>query len=280
VTQIRNIKRDTFAYAGYNVAKNEVIFAFRGTDGADFQNWLTNLWGFKTDFPVIPDAAVHTGFFVAYKDIQPQVNAMIEKMLDKYSHLNPSIFVTGHSLGGALAVFAAIDIKVHHRYQDVTLYTYGQPRVGNEAFSRFVDRVFWGKHERVTNDDDMVPHVPPRILGYYHSGNEVWYEGEEYNGKYKECVRNTEITDLESPDCSNSQWFTLGINTHVNYMGVHISGICDFKQPEDLTKGATRNEDYSSYTEVITNDSPLALPANRNKTISDQQPTSSVVFLE
>lgn len=116
VTQIRNTKRDTFAYSGYNEAKNEVIFAFRGTDGADFQNWVTNINAFKTDFPVIPGSAVHTGFFDAYKDIQSQVEDLIVKMLDKYSHLMPSIFVTGHSLGGALAVFAAIDIKVHHRY--------------------------------------------------------------------------------------------------------------------------------------------------------------------
>lgn len=44
--------------------------------------------------------------------------------------------VTGHSLGGALAILAAADIKsVGHKVDEV--YTFGQPRVGNVAFSKW-----------------------------------------------------------------------------------------------------------------------------------------------
>jgi triacylglycerol lipase len=51
--------------------------------------------------------------------------------LDKYP--TAEIFVTGHSLGGALAVLAAVDIKHNISPEsEVILYTYGQPRVGND----------------------------------------------------------------------------------------------------------------------------------------------------
>ena len=52
------------------------------------------------------------------------------------AHPNSTIFVNGHSLGGALAVFAALDIKLYLKpSKKMTLYTYGQPRTGNEKFS-------------------------------------------------------------------------------------------------------------------------------------------------
>jgi predicted lipase len=49
-------------------------------------------------------------------------------------HPGAPIFVTGHSLGGALAVIAALDLKLSLNVK-VTVYTYGQPRVGNAKFS-------------------------------------------------------------------------------------------------------------------------------------------------
>jgi triacylglycerol lipase len=47
------------------------------------------------------------------------------------AHFTASIFVTGHSLGGALATFAAADIKRSIGSSKITIYTYGSPRTGN-----------------------------------------------------------------------------------------------------------------------------------------------------
>ncbi len=62
----------------------------------------------------------------------------VKAFLKAYSDFFPEIFVTGHSLGGALAVFAALDIKETLPKTHVRLYTYGQPRVGNEGFSDYI----------------------------------------------------------------------------------------------------------------------------------------------
>ena len=86
------------------------------------------------------------------------------------------IFVTGHSLGGALAVFAAVDLKKNfYPETSIILYTYGQPRVGNVDFSNFIFSQLDGSYVRVTHYDDLVTHVPPKISGFKHAGNELWY---------------------------------------------------------------------------------------------------------
>lgn len=41
------------------------------------------------------------------------------------------VLFTGHSLGGALATLATLDLKRRHPGTKVTMYNYGSPRVGN-----------------------------------------------------------------------------------------------------------------------------------------------------
>ena len=43
----------------------------------------------------------------------------------------------GHSLGGALAILAAYDIKSTFRFQRLSVHTFGAPRPGNHAFARY-----------------------------------------------------------------------------------------------------------------------------------------------
>jgi hypothetical protein len=70
------------------------------------------------------------------------------------------IWLTGHSLGAALATLAA------DRFQDVQgLYTFGSPRVGDRQFQKnFQLRAY-----RVVNGDDIVARVPPKGI-YRHVG--------------------------------------------------------------------------------------------------------------
>ena len=51
------------------------------------------------------------------------------------------LLVTGHSLGGALAVLAAFDIKLAISSLRVEVYTYGTPYPGNRAFAREFDEL-------------------------------------------------------------------------------------------------------------------------------------------
>lgn len=48
------------------------------------------------------------------------------------------VYITGHSLGGALAILAAFDLSLLSAKQGVAIscYTYGAPRTGNHAFAK------------------------------------------------------------------------------------------------------------------------------------------------
>ncbi len=70
------------------------------------------------------------------------------------------IFVTGHSLGAALATLATVDIATNTKFQQPILYTYASPRVGDQVFAqKFREREL--KHYRIANTEDLVPTVPP-----------------------------------------------------------------------------------------------------------------------
>ncbi len=43
IKRFHNSDRNTFGYAGYNPSTNQIIVAFRGTNGADIQNWISNI---------------------------------------------------------------------------------------------------------------------------------------------------------------------------------------------------------------------------------------------
>ena len=77
---------------------------------------------------------MHNGFYLAYLTVSSSMKSQIQLLLSKYR--GSSVYVTGHSLGGAIAVIAALDIK--HTYDvPMKVYTYGQPRVGNGLYSKY-----------------------------------------------------------------------------------------------------------------------------------------------
>ncbi|RNC44267.1 lipase, partial [Trypanosoma cruzi] len=125
------------------------------------------------------------------------------------------ILITGHSLGGAMATLAAANFMSQNSLftsaLKVLLYTFGQPRVGNEAFVNWLLASFCrGGHEsyRVTHKRDVVPHVPPMFVGYLHLPNEVWYDNDG-DTVHKNCndvfgTPRSALTTKEDPNCSGS----------------------------------------------------------------------------
>jgi hypothetical protein len=135
------------------------VVVFRGTD--DASDWLVNL----DQFPTYTDhGAVHRGFAAAFERMAPGVAAALKAARPKH------IWVTGHSLGGALAVLCAHDL-VENRQPLSGLITFGQPMVGKVDFAEHLDRRLAGKYAHFVNDADIVPRVPP---GYSHGGSLVW----------------------------------------------------------------------------------------------------------
>lgn len=138
--------------------------AFRGS--VDFTNWLYNLDTFTTSYPSCSGCNVHVGFYNAYKGVAPLVRNVVQKLLGLYR--DAKLVITGHSLGGAMGVLCALDLKdIHGRVDE--LYTFGQPRVGNQNFANYLQSQITS-YKRIVHYADTVVHVPQSILGFKHGG--------------------------------------------------------------------------------------------------------------
>ncbi|KAI8868646.1 alpha/beta-hydrolase, partial [Ramicandelaber brevisporus] len=128
-------------------------------------------------------ALVHGGFVDAFKVIgEPLISKVIE--LATTTPLS-SLVVTGHSLGGALATLMALQLtrQLSNIASDrvrLTLSTFGQPRIGNDAFALLVHRRLCntksGGHRcyRVTANRDIVTQLPPMMFDFKHHPHEVY----------------------------------------------------------------------------------------------------------
>lgn len=153
---------------------DDLIIAFRGT--TDLKNWLTDLNALWMVYTLGgKNVLVHHGFYRAWMAVREKVLAAVKAALAA----NPKarIWLTGHSLGGALAMLAFEQIQLAADGRVVGCYTFGQPRVGNKAFIA----AFLGEFElasryfRTVHANDIVPRQAGALLGYRHACHEIWY---------------------------------------------------------------------------------------------------------
>jgi triacylglycerol lipase len=100
---------------------------------------------------------VHLGFSRALDVI------WLELLDDVLSWKAPeqTLWVTGHSLGGALATLAVDRLTDTDAGVDIAgLYTFGQPRAGDRDFAENFDRKMPRRAFRFVNDEDAVTRVP------------------------------------------------------------------------------------------------------------------------
>jgi triacylglycerol lipase len=144
-------------HAGLVVAmRSVVIVAFRGTDEA--RDWLTNLsiwqrtpWG--TEW-----GSVHAGFLSAVEALWPKLT----KALEDLECERLPVWLTGHSLGGAMAVLAGAKmLNERADTQILGICTFGQPMVGNDRFARTFRKRMPGRFVRFVAARDDVPNQPP-----------------------------------------------------------------------------------------------------------------------
>ena len=143
-----------------------IVVAFQGTK--DIRQWITDA---DFDYDHTPHGKVHAGFWEAWQSIR---RAVVSKLL---TLSQKPIFITGHSLGGALAELCAIDLQGGFTTLH-SVYTFGQPRVGNKEFKRYAMRELSGMSFRVVNECDPVPFLPGLLIGYRHAGECVFLSSE------------------------------------------------------------------------------------------------------
>ena len=108
------------------------------------------------------DSTINKSYFHDKQKTSVGIEAYINSLKATTNGSVP-IYITGHSLGGALAQIAAAELGDD---QVAACYTFGSPRVGNMYFDLWVKTPSY----RVVNYADIVPQVPLPI-GYRHSGD-------------------------------------------------------------------------------------------------------------
>ena len=141
---------------------NYQIVAFRGSD--DDQDWGANL-----DWRLIQydnGVKIHSGFYSMVAKVYWQVRGALDK--------NKPIYLTGHSVGGALAQIISRDL-IMDGFIVWGCVTFGAPRVGNRKFAECLNMEHTPKIRAVLKND-VVPHLPSMFGGYKHAG-QLYYLG-------------------------------------------------------------------------------------------------------
>ncbi|KAL8700158.1 MAG: hypothetical protein Q9201_005602 [Fulgogasparrea decipioides] len=144
------------------------VLAFRGSRSV--RNFVADANFPATQTDICPSCTAHAGFWNSWVEARPGVLAALKTAAA--SHPNNRVIVAGHSLGGAIADFAAADIRKSGVTAD--LYTYGAPRIAGAELSNFITNQNKGGNYRVTHKNDPVPRLPPLPLGFVHISPEYY----------------------------------------------------------------------------------------------------------
>jgi len=147
-----------------------IIVAFRGTQPNRAMDWFVDFratrgaWAHNIGH-------VHDGFYGALRNVWGVTLANGEVLPRRL--LNPgnkTIWITGHSLGGALAELCAAQALFVSKTPVQGVYTFGQPRVGDKDFADALNAKLGSGIFRFVNDRDIVPRVPLFTMGFCHYG--------------------------------------------------------------------------------------------------------------
>lgn len=165
--------------------------AFRGTEIGSPTDFITDMKLAPTKLDsASDDILVHGGFLEAYRSVRKRLMEVLDILMEdrfgigggKESDRRWEVYVTGHSLGGALAKLMAFDlassVERGERQVDVAMYSFGSPRVGNANFAIEYNRLV-SRSIRVVNGTDVVVALPA-LMGYRHvrHGVRLWSSGE------------------------------------------------------------------------------------------------------
>ncbi|KAI1423928.1 alpha/beta-hydrolase [Xylaria sp. FL1777] len=136
---------------------------------------------------VCTNCTVHMGFLLSWQIARRTVLPELKRIHERYPDY--PIHVVGHSLGGAVGALAALEMKVILGWEHIIMTTFGEPRVGNVGFVKYLDTVFrlndggndpeQRAYRRVTHVDDPVPLLPLSEWGYRSHAGEFFISKSE-----------------------------------------------------------------------------------------------------
>ncbi|EAS02832.1 lipase family protein (macronuclear) [Tetrahymena thermophila SB210] len=201
--------KEAQGYCGYDASNKRIVVAYRGS--SNIQNWIANFQAIPVKYAGCQGCLVHDGFQLTLKEISDNINTCVQGLANKYQ--DAQVFVTGHSLGGALATLSVLEIAKIVDPSKIVFMNFGSPRVGNQQFVEYFDSVITNGI-RVVNFKDIVPHLPLKIMDFKHVNTEVWMLSNGAVNDYKVCPTE------EDPQCSDSVKLPNAAD-HTNYFGFY-----------------------------------------------------------
>jgi triacylglycerol lipase len=162
-----------------------VLIAFRGTELQETTDILDDVkFGLMESdvYGKAPLRQVHRGFHGSLGRVWDDLSVKIDEWTKPVKgRAARQIFITGHSLGGALGTLMFARLALAADRPVPTLYTFGCPKVGDKNFSAQLDQRYPERLFRVVNDSDIVPHLPPPQVAaalpeYFHAGHEYTFD--------------------------------------------------------------------------------------------------------
>jgi hypothetical protein len=190
------------------------ILCFRGTEPTSVLNWLTDgsispapflaghvhggifrnlqaIWplvevALRLVFLAIPlreDSAQNEHYEAIYQSLTGLPGAAATDYQDAHLKQFESLYICGHSLGGAMAALAAANLWTEAKYAAFApkfrgCYTYGQPMVATPDLADRLNGDVGHKIFRHIFANDLVPRLPPLSTGRFkHFGQEYRSEG-------------------------------------------------------------------------------------------------------
>eukprot|EP01133_Synstelium_polycarpum_P017291 gene17291-20630_t len=278
---------DEFHFLGFDTGDLEkdnlfyvaqLFLVFRGTD-SNIINDLQDLDFVSQD--IFPQGSSETnslvshGFFQAwYEDILGHdfgIRDLVQERLSDAAKKYPNneLVILGHSLGGALASLAALDIIYYPdqwaNFTQVSVYTYGSPRVGNDGFAELFNRTVVESY-RVVSLEDTIPHLPLPSLHinkivdidvlYSHVSTEVWIIGPTGPLSYPDIYICPGTENMTCSAGSSVPWTNFNsvdaiMADHRGYYGFDLEHFCD-----DWSEGATETPSSTPNITVTPSSTP------------------------
>lgn len=139
------------------------LVSFAGTDPLALANWVTN-------FHLGPRSRdMHYGFRIAIDAVWDDLAMALQS-----AGAQTPLYISGHSLGGALAVIFAERALRELTIKASGVYTFGAPRVGAASFVQaYNDSGLGERTYRLIHGLDIIPTVPPTPFGFCHAGRMI-----------------------------------------------------------------------------------------------------------
>lgn len=224
--------KQCLAFIAISHKNKEIIIAFRGTRGVKqlTDQVLSIIVTPSVDSPV--GGKVQRYFNNVHDKLYKLIKQTLNELIHQYS--NYSVKITGHSLGGAAASIASALLVQEGIVlsANISLYTFGMPRVGNKLYAYIHDRLVPNSW-RVVRQGDLVTHLPACHLGScsifngpFHHGKKVIYTEKYMRRDSHYIVCNGNEDSLSKCHQNRSTVFNAKMSAHKEYFGIPVGTYC------------------------------------------------------